>query len=161
MLSRQEEEAERRATLENDLKVLEQQRGSTFHQHGVSQASELSGGRFAATGSPRVIGSTASVAAQYPAASGAHQTELPLEPPLGYSIEDMTGLENPADSSSSVSLSAGTGGAAAPSATSDVEPAPSSSSLDGPDGFISQPTTVRGERAGPSSFSAGKREGRR
>jgi hypothetical protein len=92
MLSRQEEEAERRATLENDRLVREQQqRGSTFHQHAQAQADELSQGRFAATGAPRVIGATPSPAAQYPAASAAHQTELPPEQPLGYRVDAMPG----------------------------------------------------------------------
>jgi len=93
MLSRQEEEQERRETLENDRLMREQQRGSTFHQHGLSQAAELSGGRFAATGAPRVIGSTPSPASQYPAASSAHQTELPREEPLGIDINAMPELE--------------------------------------------------------------------
>jgi hypothetical protein len=54
MLSKQEEEQERRETLENDRKVLE--RGSTFHQHAQAQAAEMSQGRFAAMGKPHVVG---------------------------------------------------------------------------------------------------------
>jgi len=111
------DQAERQAVLENDRKVLEAQRGSTLHQHGLAQANELSGGRFAATGAPRVIGSTAGVAAQYPAASSAHQTELPKEPSLGYSVDDMPGLENPTGVSSSVTTPIGPGPAEAPSTT--------------------------------------------
>jgi hypothetical protein len=94
MLSKQEEEQERRETLENDLRVL-RERGSTFQQHAQAQANELSGGRFAATGSPRVVGSVANASSQYPAASSEVQTELPPEQPLGYSVDDMPGLENP------------------------------------------------------------------
>jgi hypothetical protein len=90
------DQAERLATLENDRKVLEQ-RGSTFHQHAQSQAAELSGGRFAAVGAPRVVGSTAGVASQYPAASAAHQTELPPEQPLGIDINAMPGDEPSAE----------------------------------------------------------------
>ena len=87
---------ERRATLDNDLKVLQQQ-GSTFHQHAQAQADELSQGRFAATRAPRVIGSTPTPASQYPAASAAHQTELPPEPPLGF---DNPTLDEPSTASS-------------------------------------------------------------
>jgi hypothetical protein len=132
MLSRQEEEQERRETLENDLRVL-QQRGSTFHQHAQAQANELSGGRFAATGAPRVVGSTPNPAAQYPAASAAHQTELPPENPLGYSVDDMPGLEPSADSSSLSPVEQLGGAADAPSAPPDVEhaaPPPSSKGSD-------------------------------
>jgi hypothetical protein len=50
------DQAEREAVLEHDRKALEQQ-GSTFHQHGLSQADEVNQGRFAPTGSPGVIGS--------------------------------------------------------------------------------------------------------
>jgi len=134
MLSKQEEEQERREVLENDRKVLEQ-RGSTYHQHGVAQADELSQGRFAATGAPRVVGSTPNPASQYPAASAAHQTELPPEQPLGYSVDDMPGLENPAgDAFSGLSPPAATGGAEAPSIPLDVvehaAPPPSSKGSD-------------------------------
>jgi hypothetical protein len=95
MLSRQEEEQERRETLENDLRVL-RERGSTFHQHAQSQASDLAQGRFAATGAPRVVGSTPSPASQYPAASAALQSDpVGVEPPLGIDINAMPGLENP------------------------------------------------------------------
>jgi hypothetical protein len=66
------DQAERRRTLENDRQLLERE-GSTFYQDGLSQADEISQGRFAATGSPRVIGSTPTPASQYPAAS-AHQS---------------------------------------------------------------------------------------
>jgi hypothetical protein len=113
MLSKQEEEQERRAVLENDRKVLEQ-RGGTFFQHGVSQAAELSQGRFAAVGAPTVVGSKPNPSTQYPAASAAHQTELPPEQPLGFSIDDMPGLENPTgDASSGLSPPVATGPASA------------------------------------------------
>jgi hypothetical protein len=88
MLSRQEDDYERRATLENDLKVLEQQ-GSTFHRHAQSQADEVNQGRFAATGAPRIVGGSPGVAAMYPAAAPSHQVSLPPEEPLGYSIDQM------------------------------------------------------------------------
>jgi hypothetical protein len=86
MLSKQEEDQERRETLENDLRVL-RERGSTYHQHGVAQADELSQGRFAATGVPSVTGATP--VPSYPAA-GAHQADpVGTEPPLGFSVNDL------------------------------------------------------------------------
>jgi hypothetical protein len=83
------DQAERRETLKNDLKVL-RERGGTYHQHGVAQAGELSGGRFAATGVPTVTGTTP--VPNYPAA-GAHQGDpVGTEPPLGYSVAICPGL---------------------------------------------------------------------
>jgi hypothetical protein len=64
--------------------------GSTFHQ--FAQIETLPQGRFSAPGAvstPRVVGSTPGVAAMYPAASSAHQTELPREEPLGISVSDL------------------------------------------------------------------------
>jgi hypothetical protein len=58
MLSKQEEEQERRETLENDrlVREAEHQRllrgGTTFHQFAQSFADEVNQGRFAATGVP-------------------------------------------------------------------------------------------------------------
>jgi hypothetical protein len=85
------DQAERREVLENDRRVREQQQaqGSTFHARAQAQAGELSGGRFASLGAPRVIGATPNPSMQYPAASSAHQTELPPEQPLGFSIDEM------------------------------------------------------------------------
>ena len=74
MLSRQEEEAERRATLENDRRVREQQaQATTMHQRAVADAS-IETGRFTAVNAAHVVGSTPTPASQYPAASAAHQT---------------------------------------------------------------------------------------
>jgi hypothetical protein len=123
MLSRQEEEQERRATLENDLKVLEQQRGTTFHQHAVAEAS-IETGRFTAVNAAHVVGSQPAV--RYPAASAAHQTELPPEPPLGFSVNS---LEPSAVSMSFPAVEQLGGAESAPSAPPDVQhPAPPSSS---------------------------------
>jgi hypothetical protein len=57
----------------------------------MSEAS-LDLGRFNAMGKQRVVGGRPDVAAVYPAASAAHQVQLPPEPPLGYSVN---GLEHP------------------------------------------------------------------
>jgi len=100
MLSSQEEQQERRETLENDRKVREAEHqrilreGTTFHQ--FAQQETLPQGRFSAPGAistPRVVGSTLNPSAQYPAASSAHQTELPPEPPLGVAIDQLTDPE--------------------------------------------------------------------
>jgi hypothetical protein len=96
-------------------------RSSTLHQHGQSQADEINQGRFAARGKPVVIGTMPSPASAYPAASAAHQTELPPEEPLGY---DEMPLENPAGVFPA-SAPADTGGA--PSQPQDVEAPPPSS----------------------------------
>jgi hypothetical protein len=60
------DQAERRETLDNDLKVL-RERGGTFFQHGLAQANDMAGGRFAAIGASSVTGSTP--IPQYPAAA--------------------------------------------------------------------------------------------
>jgi len=73
------DQAERQAVLENDRLLREQQQGSTFHQHAQAAANDTAGGRHAAIGAPRVVGSSPGVAGMYPAASSAHQTELPAE----------------------------------------------------------------------------------
>src|SRR6516164_11656791 len=96
MLIRQEEEQERRETLENDrlVREAEHQRllreGTTFHQHAQSHANDEAGGRFAAVNAATVVG--AQPLPVYPAASSAHQTELPPEPSLGYSVGQLDPL---------------------------------------------------------------------
>jgi hypothetical protein len=95
MLSRQEEEQERRETLENDRLVREAEHrrllreGTTFHQHAQSAANDTGGGRFASSGAPHVTGS--SPVPIYPA--GPQWTADPgsqvVEPPLSV-------YENPA-----------------------------------------------------------------
>jgi hypothetical protein len=128
MLSRQEEEQERRETVENDLRVLQQQTG-TFHQHAQAQAAELSQGRFAATGAPHVVGSQAQP--RYPAAGGHQADPVGIEPPLGFSVNEL----EPSTASPLVSSVEQLGGAAdAPSVSlPDVERAapPSSSAIGG------------------------------
>jgi hypothetical protein len=135
--SDQEDQAERRETLDNDLKVLRQQ-SSTFHQHAQAQADEISQGRYRATGVPRVVGSTPTPASQYPAASAAHQTELPPEEPLGYRVDAMPELET----------STGVPPVSPPVATDDPADAPSS---DG--GPATSSGGLVSERAGSSPLS--------
>jgi hypothetical protein len=104
VLSSQEEQIEREATMRNDADVRRQQReqaqreqSSTFHQHGQSQADEINQGRFAAIGTPNVTGTTA--IPSYPAASPSWQIQLPDEPPL-------SAYENPALETSATFLHA-------------------------------------------------------
>ena len=102
----------------------QQQQGATFHQHAQAQADEMSQGRFAATGTPIVTGATP--VPKYPAA-GAHQADpVGTEPPLGFSVNDL-------EPSAGLSAAEATGGAAAPSAPPDVEPAPPPSSQEDAD----------------------------
>jgi hypothetical protein len=99
MLSSQEEKRDRIETIENDrlVREAEQQRiqleGSTMYQHAQSAANDEAGGRFASVNPTRVIGATPNIAAAYPAASSAHQTELPPELPTGHDINEMPPLE--------------------------------------------------------------------
>jgi hypothetical protein len=100
MLSKHEEERERRETLENDRRVREQQKqseASTFHQHAQAAADDLAGGRFAGVNPSTVVGSEPAV--KYPAASPTWQIQLPDEPPLGF--------DNPALDESSMAASIG------------------------------------------------------
>ena len=46
--SDQEDQAEKRRVTLQDVDVRQQQQTSTFHQHALSQADEISGGRFRA-----------------------------------------------------------------------------------------------------------------
>jgi hypothetical protein len=92
MLSSQEEQIERREVQRNDQLVRQ---GSTFHQHGIASASDLAGGRWSGQGAAYVVGSRADIASAYPAASSAHQIQLPDELPTGYRIDDMEPLEQP------------------------------------------------------------------
>jgi hypothetical protein len=138
VLSRQEEEQERREVLENDRRVREQQqqRGSTYHQYAQSTANDEFGGRFAAIGVPRVVGSTPNPSAQYPAAAAHQRDPVGTEPPLGYSIDAMPGLE----------ISTGVNPVSPPVATDDPANAPPSGSDSAPSGGSVS------ERAGSSPF---------
>jgi hypothetical protein len=79
MLSRQEEMAERQRVFDQDQSVPRQ--ATTLHQHALADAATPRG-RFSAVETATVIGSKPDAASAYPAASAAHQTQLPDEPPL-------------------------------------------------------------------------------
>jgi hypothetical protein len=83
MLSRQEEEAERRRVFAQDQSL----RTGTYMSHTHD---DIHQGRFAAIGTAQVVGQ--SPVPQYPAASAAHQIQLPDEPPLGF---DNPALDHP------------------------------------------------------------------
>jgi len=73
------------------------EQATTFHQHAVSQADELSQGRFAALGTPHVTGATPAVRyPQLPSSSpwSGAQPEPGPEPPTGYRIDEMPPLES-------------------------------------------------------------------
>jgi len=70
----------------------EAQSGSTFHQHAVVQADDTSGGRFAATGKPTVVGGDPIPKyPQLPASSpwSGLQPDAGPEPATGYRIDAM------------------------------------------------------------------------
>jgi len=98
------------------------EQATTMHQHAQAQAGELSGGRFAATGTPNVTGTTP--IPSYPAASASWQIQLPDEPPLGF---DNPALKDPADVSSSSSAEPGGAESAPPAPPGVQHPAPPSS----------------------------------
>jgi len=91
--SDQEGQAEKRRVLLQDADVQrrQQEQSGTFLSHThIDDA----GGRFAAVNAAKIVGQSPAIAASYPAASAAHQTELPPEPSLGFSIDEMPGLES-------------------------------------------------------------------
>src|SRR5689334_435662 len=84
MLSGQEEQAERLDVLKNDARV----RGSTFSQFAESDA-DTDRGRFTSHERSTVIGSSPTPASQYPAGPAWSAVELPPEPSLSASVNDM------------------------------------------------------------------------
>jgi hypothetical protein len=96
MTSEQEEQAEKlRVTLQDaDLRRQQQQAQATsFHKLAQADVDMQPHDRFHQVTAARVVGSTSSPAALYPAASAAHQTELPPEPPTGIDINALPELE--------------------------------------------------------------------
>jgi phage tail protein X len=79
------------------------------------------GGRFAAVNAATVVGSAPGIAQQYPAASSAHQVQLPDELPTGYDINEMPPLDPIPEQGIETDEARDIGGAEAPSAPLDVE----------------------------------------
>ena len=86
MLSKHEEQAERRDVLENEKRL----RASTLSQFAQADAAEARG-RFTAHEQSKVIGST--LVPQYPAGPAWCDADQGLEPPLGYAIDAQEPLE--------------------------------------------------------------------
>jgi hypothetical protein len=134
--SDQEEQAEKRRVVLQDADVRNRSRNGdtgTFLSHThIDDA----GGRFAAVNAVRIVGQSPAIAAAYPAASAAQQTELPPGPSLGFSIDAMPEQE----SSMAIPCSSSV------EATGDAADAPSSD--DG--GSATPPGGLMSERAGSS-----------
>jgi hypothetical protein len=97
-----------------------------MHQRAVAEAS-IETGRFTAVNAAHVVGSEPAV--RYPAASAAHQTELPPEPSLGFSIDEMPGLESSMATPVSSSSIEATGDPADAPSSDDGSPATPSGGL--------------------------------
>jgi hypothetical protein len=85
MTSKAEEQAERRRVFADQSLP---NRASTYNQHAIADAATPRG-RFTQVEASTVIGAKADIAGAYSAASAAHQTELPPEPPTGYRIDEL------------------------------------------------------------------------
>jgi hypothetical protein len=91
------------------------EQASSILDHARAAANDLGGGRFAAIGSPTVVG--AQPLPKYPAA-GAHQSDpVGTEPPLGIDINAMPELEDPTGTFPVVQPVDRGGAAAAPSSS--------------------------------------------
>jgi hypothetical protein len=90
MLSSQEEQAERRRVFAQDQSIPRQ--ATTFHQHALADA-QTPRGRFSAEVASYVVGSKPDAASAYPAAAAHQRDPVPIEPSLGYRIDDL----NPSD----------------------------------------------------------------
>jgi hypothetical protein len=124
MLSKDLERIEREETLRNDADVRRQQQqaqGTTFHQRAVAEANQDLGRYGVAMGKPQVTGSAPIV--RYTQASGPWQGPDPVgdEPPLGFDINALEPIENPAVVSP-VSPAAATDAPAGAAASSDKLP---------------------------------------
>jgi hypothetical protein len=124
MLEKQIDQAERRETLINDAKVREQQNSGTFLSHTHSDL----GGRYSGVGAQTIVG--AEPTTRYPAASAHQHDPCGTEPPLGYSVSELTPFELEPSMSSHVQAQAPDG----PPAPS-IARSPSAMSSSGPSSF--------------------------
>jgi hypothetical protein len=114
MLSKHEEELERRATLENDLRVREQQKqreqSGTYLSHTFSEV----GGRFAVTEHQTITGVVSPAPPPLPSSSpwSGSSPEPGIEPPLGVEINRLTPYELEPSISESVEETCAPAGAA-------------------------------------------------
>jgi len=86
MLSSQEEQEDRRRTMQNDALVREQT--GTMHAHATAEAA-IPRGRYSQVTTENVVGAKAGIASAYGACSPALAVQLPPENPLGYAIDDL------------------------------------------------------------------------
>jgi hypothetical protein len=87
--SNQDDQAERRATLENDRRVRQQAEASTYFQQ--AQHPDI-GGRFAVEGTPLIVGSTPQPYGSLPPMPAGNPWSGPdagLEPPTGVRVDAM------------------------------------------------------------------------
>jgi hypothetical protein len=149
MLSKQEEQQDRREVLRNDAKV----RGATFSDFAQAEASEARG-RFTAHERSTVIGSAPSPASAYPAGPAWTCDPVGPEMPLGYSVEDHEPVGEPAEIRASIA-SLGPTPAQAPPGRSHISSVqatkPNSASDVNRAGYSNRTTATAG--AGLGSFS--------
>jgi hypothetical protein len=123
----QRDQAERKAMLENDRRVREQEAGTYFSHATDSEP----GGRFLkAEGPPHVVGT--SPIPRYPALPGSSpwsgEDVVGQEPPLGFQIDAMPALEPSAATSAPVEATGPTADAPVPSPCGDAPVGPLSPS---------------------------------
>jgi hypothetical protein len=106
VLENQIDQAERRATLRNDLKIREQQQAmhtyapnqslprqaATMHQFALAEAATPRG-RYSDVDATYVVGSKPDISGAYHAASAHQRDPCGQEPALGYRVDDL----NPSD----------------------------------------------------------------
>jgi hypothetical protein len=83
----QEEQKDRRETLEHDKRLRDQQRGATYSTFAEAFADEERGGRFKAVNQTIHTAATP-VYPEQPPTSPFHHDPVGQEPRLGYSVED-------------------------------------------------------------------------
>jgi hypothetical protein len=101
MLSKQEEQDERREVIENEKRLRNQ--GSTFSQFAMSDA-DTDRGRFTTHEKSTVIGTTPTPASEYPAGPNWSADPVPSEPSLGVSVNEMQPCGEPHEVSSDLEL---------------------------------------------------------
>jgi hypothetical protein len=113
----------------------QQQQGATLHGRAQADVAQMPPDRFASVNATTVIGSRPEIAGAYPAASAAHQVQLPDEMPTGYRIDQLEpstppvegqGDSAPADPSGVVSPTSDCGVGPSGDPASDAQPIASS-----------------------------------
>jgi hypothetical protein len=97
----QREQEERRATLLNDARLREQQRGATYSSFADAFADEDRGGRFKTINQPIHTAATP-VYPEQPPTSPFHHDPVPDEPPLGFSVNELQPTGEPHEIAASI-----------------------------------------------------------